>query len=182
MPNESNGFDPANLPVTDVPIVPDPSKSKDDTKRRLFPGDRADDSPRARAAAAKARTKTKTALPIAASKPGYFIEPIQQTYGFIAMAIMPFDPVCANGLMLAAPGCAESWDNLATKNEAVRRMLFAITQTSALGLIITAHMPLIAAILMHHVPAMQNMMGTMGAEMAENIAKAMETQNDSSDD
>jgi hypothetical protein len=171
--SEQPEFNPAELPVTEVPIVPDHTKSREG-KKPLFAGDRAEGTPRERAAAAKARTKAKTPLPVAATKPGYFIEPIQQGYAFMAMILMPFDPVCANAIMMQAPACAESLDNLASKNEATRRLLFALLQTSALGLVVAAHTPIMMAIMMHHSTVAQNLMGKMGQEMAEKIAEQMQ--------
>lgn len=89
---------------------------------------------------------------------------------------MPVDPICANAIVQAGPNCAEALDQLAQKNETIRRTLYALLETSAVGMVIAAHTPILVAVMMHHVPAVQRAMGSVGQEMAENIEKSMRQQ------
>jgi hypothetical protein len=166
------GFDPAAFVprIEDAPM-PDTRASK---PRRSVPGldgllgrpPAGDESPRQQAARAKARA-TKPPLPPEVRKPGYFLEPIAQLYAWVGIGLMPIDPVCANGLMQCAEDAAKMWDELAQKNDVTRRMLYSITKTTLLGQLIAAHSPLIGAIMMHHVPAVQNILGGIFAQQVE---------------
>jgi hypothetical protein len=128
-----------------------------------------------KAAGDKRDTKvTRPRIVVPKVKPGHFVEPLTAFYAGFGLAIMPFDPVCANAVLNAGPQCAESLDKWSQTNDNVRRALFAITQTTAFGLVFVAHLPIILAVLIHHVPAAQNYLGQMGAEMAEDIARQME--------
>lgn len=168
----ANGFDPETVipHIEDAP-VPNTGASK---PRRSVPGldgllgrtPPGDESPRQAAARAKARS-AKPPLPPEVKKPGYFKEPIAQLYGWVAMGLMPIDPVCANGLMESAVTAAEMWDELAQKNDTVRRMLYSLTKTTLMGQLVAAHAPLLGAIMMHHVPAVQSLMGGIFAQQVE---------------
>lgn len=161
---EPDGVLSGLIPDAEPPVIPNPKASQ--PKRTWFPkaaGDRRDTN---------TRTKPKKA-PVPKARPGHFVEPLTQIYAGLGMAIMPFDPVCANAVIMSAPKCAESLDKLAQENDAVRRALYSLTQTTAIGAVLVAHMPIVLAVVMHHVPAAQNMMGAMGQQMAENIARQM---------
>jgi hypothetical protein len=153
---------PAEIP--DEPPPPDHRASRTPrAPRALFgkpAGDKRDDKPRA-------ATRRKT-VP---NREGQFIEPLTNLYGGIGLTLSPFDPICGQAFMVNAEPCARALDALAYRNESVRRLLWSITQTSAVGMVFAAHLPILAAIAMHHVPAVQEMLGTMGAEFAENIAR-----------
>jgi hypothetical protein len=164
-------FDPDR--ITDEPVVPDFRASQDRATGFVrgtgFPFSRAKP-----AGDKRSTTRTpKARVTVPKVKPGHFVEPLTQMYAGIAMALMPFDPVCANAVMVSASRCAESLDKLAQENDAVRRALFALTRTTAMGMVFVAHMPILLAITIHHVPAAQNMLGQMGKEMADQIARQM---------
>jgi hypothetical protein len=151
--------------IKDEPVIPDFRASQDKTTGFPF-----------RKPAGDKRSTTRTPKPrivVPKTKPGHFVEPLTQMYAGVAMAIMPFDPVCANAVMVSASRCADSLDKLAQENDAVRRALFALTRTTAIGMVFVAHMPILLAITIHHVPAAQNMLGEMGKEMADQIARQM---------
>lgn len=86
---------------------------------------------------------------------GGFVAPLMEMYGFVALAIMPFDAECAMAIMTAAPKAAESLNELAKVNPGVKRVLIMLTQTSAWGAVITAHLPIIIAVSVHHIPAVR---------------------------
>lgn len=89
------------------------------------------------------------------SKPGQFVEPLTKIYAGIGLALMPFDQVCAVQVANSATTCAEAWDELAQKNDAVRKMLYAITETSAWGGVMIAHFPILMAVAGHHMPGIK---------------------------
>lgn len=163
---------PAELPPDFV--IPTPDKPKVGFRvPRKAAGDKADAGPRKTAAVRK---------PAVPNKRGQFTEKIAALYMGIGAFAMPFDPVCANAIIVAAPKCAEYWDELAYTNEPVRRFLWQLTQVSLTTKLLMAHMPIIIAIVMHHVPAAQMMMGKMGADMAEKIAQQMNAAGESPTD
>ena len=145
----------------DETVIPNASASRE--RRPFFSNNGGRSAP--------SKTVRKPAVPKV--RPGYFVEPLTQFYGAFGLAVMPFDPVCANALLMNAPKAAESLDNWAQQNDTVRRTLFAITSSTAVGMVIVAHFPIALAIMIHHVPAAQNYLGAMGQEMAETIAKQM---------
>ncbi len=77
-------------------------------------------------------------------------EALVQLYTFAGMAVSPFDQVCGTAVVNSAQPCAESLVTLAKENENVRKALIALTQTSAWGGVIAAHLPLIMAVAGHH--------------------------------
>lgn len=164
-------FDPANLTVVDSPApdgpaddpVPNHTASRDKrTPRSLFRavGDKADTPPR------KQRVTAKKAVP---RRKGMFIQPLTQMYTTVGILLMPFDPVCSNAVLANAENCAKALDDLAYNNDAMRRVLYGLIQTSQWGLVIAAHAPILFAVAMHHVPAMQRSMALMGEGMAERV-------------
>lgn len=99
------------------------------------------------------RAKPKKTVP---NRKGQFVQPITQLYGYIGMGVFVRDQVCGAAIIQAAPQCAEAWDEMAYKNEAVRRVLWAVVQTGDLGKIIAAHLPILVAAMSHHVPVMRD--------------------------
>ena len=157
----------ADVEVEDAPefTVPDPNKSRRSRREYLFP--KKDDEP-------KSRTTRPKRKPAPRAKKGAFIEPLTELYTTLGMMLMPFDAHCSNVVIKSAGQCAEAMDELAYQNESVRRALAAITQTSAWGAVIFAHMPIILAVVMHHGPgklpdAMMGMVVPRNEESSENV-------------
>lgn len=98
----------------------------------------------------------KSTKPVVAMPRGGFTKDLEELYSTLGLLLLPLDAECGMAVIEAAPKCAESLNALAAKNPAVRRVLVAITQTSAWGGVIAAHAPLILAISIHHVPAVRN--------------------------
>lgn len=155
-------LDALNVEDVSMPTHGIPNVKAGKPKHNWFTGSPAGDKRETR----KTSTPRKPAIP---RRKGMFVQPLTQMYVGMGMILMPVDPVCANAVMQSAEQCAKSLDDLAYQNDAVRRALFAITQTSAVGAVIFAHLPILAAVMMHHVPAVQNVMGVMGQQMAESI-------------
>lgn len=152
------------------PIIPEKpdhtaSRSKKWGRKRDKPaGDQRDTS----------RPKSRSPKRVIPNRKGQFREPLEQFYTAIGVTLMPFDPVCANAVIAAAPNCADTLDELAYRNESFRRIIFAIVNTSAIGAVIAAHLPILLAVAMHHIPSVQNVLGIRGMEFAQNVAGNMQ--------
>jgi hypothetical protein len=83
-----------------------------------------------------------------------FVEPLMGMYTMLGVAITPFDSHCGPIVISQAEPCARSLDDLAEKNEQVRKALRSLTQASALGNVIMAHAPILIAVASHHMPGM----------------------------
>lgn len=159
VPNSAAGAD--DVPPTPPPDPePNPRRSR---ARRTRTGTQDGAGP-------KTREKPRPSTP--PYREGMFVQPLTELYGFAAMAVIPFDAVCGTAIASSAESCAVALDKMAKTNPAARRMLLAITQSSALGAVIAAHLPIIMAVLLHHVPAAQNLMGQLGVRLAEGMARA----------
>lgn len=160
----------AGIPVTNIPLQDDDSGGDDDDfgvpnpepkRRRGRPRKDETTKPRTRA--------TKTTLP--PKRKGQFVEPLTQLYTACGMMLLPMDAVCGKAIIESAEQCAKSLDELAYQNDAVRRALFALTQTTALGGVVVAHLPILMAITMHHFPtAPVGLLGGLGATTPRNPA------------
>jgi hypothetical protein len=102
--------------------------------------------------------------------------PLEDFYTGIGMFMMPFDPACGKVVIEAAPKCAESLDELAKTNPAVRRLLIQLVSTSAMGMVVVAHAPIVMAIAMHHVPMLRKKQEQMVGEFAEMMANGFGSQ------
>lgn len=98
---------------------------------------------------------------------GLFVAPLTDIYTTVGMMITPFDAECGMAVITSAQSCAESLDKLAQNNDAVKRALFSIIETSTIGAVIAAHIPIILAIVSHHVPGIKNKMGSIMGKMNE---------------
>lgn len=150
----------AELPETSEP-VPDHNASKTRKPPFLFKTDRPEKTP---------RTTKRKAIP---KRKGQFVQPLTALYTSVGIMLMPFDAVCGKAVVTSAEDCARSLDELAYQNDAVRRVVYALVQTSTLGAVIAAHAPILMAVAIHHIPSVQNAMGSLGAQMAENIEAEM---------
>lgn len=79
-------------------------------------------------------------------------KPLTDIYTTLGTLMFPFDNVCGNAVIESAEQCAESLETLARENEAVRRVLIMLCETSAWGMVITAHLPILMAVTAHHMP------------------------------
>lgn len=124
----------------------------------------------------KKRNSKRPPKPRAARKPvppaprGGLRKPLEDMYTGMGMMMMPFDPSCGKVIIEAAPRCAETLDELAKTNPAVRRILISLVTTSALGAVIMAHAPILMAIAMHHIPQLREKQEKMVGEFAEMMA------------
>lgn len=116
------------------------------------------------------RKARKAPKPMPKTPVGGLRKPLEDMYTGMGMMLMPFDPSCGKVIIEAAPRCAETLDDLAKTNPAVRRILISLVTTSALGAVIMAHAPILMAIAMHHIPALREKQEKMVGEFAEMMA------------
>lgn len=116
------------------------------------------------------RPSAKKVKPVLPTPRGGLKAALENFYTSAGMAIMPFDPSCARIILQNAPKCAETMDELAKTNPAVRRVLIGLVTTSVIGAVVTAHAPIIMAICLHHIPALRERQEKMVGEMAEMFA------------
>lgn len=168
IPEPLEPLDIANLNPIDIPLEtefgkPDASASK--TKRGLFGSKK---EPK------QERTPPPRSRPRApAKKRGALVQPLTQLYTSVGALMIPFDPTCGSAIIANAENCARTLDDLAYQNDAVRRALTALVQTSVWGGVIAAHTPILLAIAIHHVPSVQTAMGAMGEQFANQVAANM---------
>jgi len=119
--------------------------------------------------------KAKVRKPEPPAPRGGLRKPLEDLYAGLGMMLIPFDPSCGKVIIEAAPRCAETLDDLAKTNPAVRRILISLVTTSALGAVIMAHAPILMAIAMHHIPALREKQEKMVGEFAEMMANGFGT-------
>lgn len=158
--------------MTDIPAfedVPDDEapmpnyKASRDTpsiKRFFGANDDDEDEPRRRST----RTRARAAKPL---PKGGLEKPLTELYTTIGVVIVPFDQVCGTAVVEAAPECAKALNSLAATNPAVRNALISLVTTSEWGKVIIAHLPILSAIAIHHIPSIQGAMGRAFASQVE---------------
>jgi hypothetical protein len=162
--------EPFELNIEDEPTQPNHKASSgfttetDDRRRSPFLGERLS---RAR----KKKDTTPKAIVAIPNRKGQFKEPLTKLYAGVGTMMMIADPICGTAILSSAEKCAETLDQLAYENEAARRAIWMLTQTSTMGMVLVAHMPIMMAVAMHHVPKMQEAFGAMGANMMEEFLK-----------
>lgn len=162
--NENAGvplFDPATLRPDDVPApepapVPDHTASADEptslverVKARAKREQQERDAGRSETRS-KARKAPRKAVP--KTRAGALVEPLTGIYTSVGLMLAMVDPVCSTAILENAEACAKSVDALAQQNDAVRRAVLALTQTSAWGGVMIAHMPILLMLTVHHGP------------------------------
>lgn len=86
---------------------------------------------------------------------GGLAAPLTDLYTMLGAVLSPMDPVCGGAIINQAPECAKALEKLAKTNPEVRRVLVNLVSTSAWGAVITAHIPIVMAVGMHHIPGLQ---------------------------
>jgi len=113
---------------------------------------------------------------------GAMVRQLEDLYTTVGLFVMAFDQPCGTAIVNSAAKCAEALDNLAYENDAVRRILYRILETSAWGTVLAAHSPIIMAIAIHHVPAVRTVMGKLMAKgVGEEAEKFANQQNPDSE-
>ena len=149
-------FDASALSASDVPYIgPQPDDEPPPPDFRASEGMSSDPSPTPLRARGRRRLKSEKAKPekdVPKVRAGSLVKPLREFYTSVGTVLVPFDPACGTALIENAENCAKSLDMLAQQNDAVRRAIVAMTQTSAWGGVMIAHAPILLMILLHHGP------------------------------
>lgn len=76
-------------------------------------------------------------------------------YSLAGVAVFQFNPPLAQTILAQADPCAESLYKLAQQNPKIKRALESLTQTSAWGAVIIAHLPIAIHVATAYVPALR---------------------------
>jgi hypothetical protein len=156
----ADGFDPSTLNVQSVP-VPNHFASADEDdavkligspptpmgkmrKRLLGGGDAGSKDQGFRRDRKIPEEKIKKPVP---PMPRNLAAQVEKMYVGLAMAVMPLDMELAVAISECAPKAAEAWEELARQNHAVRRILLAMIETTSVGMLIAAHMPIMVLVM-----------------------------------
>lgn len=118
--------------------------AEDRPKKRLLPGSRDTGSRDQRRINGRPQREPREKKPLPPIPRNGFVPDIERLYVAIGLGIMPFDVELASKVTEIAHPAAEAWDELARKNEVVRRALVAILETGAWGKVLAAHAPLVS--------------------------------------
>lgn len=121
----------------------------------------------------RASNEKPTRPPVPKLSPG-MKQSISDLYQFIGATIRPFDEFTGDTIIEQADKCADSVYKLAQSNDAVRRVVIALTTTSVSGAVIMAHLPIILAIARHSKNEKVKMTAA-GTMMALKFADAQQT-------
>lgn len=86
---------------------------------------------------------------------GGLAAPLTDMYIMVGAVISPMDATCGGAIINQAPECAKALEKLAKTNPEVRRVLVNLISGSAYGAVITAHIPIVMAVAMHHMPGVR---------------------------
>lgn len=88
-------------------------------------------------------------------RPGILVKPLTDLYVAVGTMLLPITTPVGTAFVQNAQPCAESLDELARTNPAVRRVLMSLLTTGAWGKVIAAHFPIILAIGVTYSPAVR---------------------------
>jgi hypothetical protein len=147
-----------NLEFSEVP-TPDHTRSVDDptdgpasaetplgkAKRRILPGAGSRDAGTkdARRGPGRPPREPRERKPLPPIPRNGFAPDVERFYVMLGMGLMPFDVELSAKVVEIAEPAGEAWDELARKNEVVRRVLVSLLETGAWGKVFAAHAPLI---------------------------------------
>lgn len=172
-------FDMSELAAKDVPYIGPSSDATDVEPDHTASADLPPDTEPA--SGSRFRRKRGRADKVKPETPkvrnGALVKPLTEMYTSVGLMLAPFDPACSIVFVENAKRCAESLDALARENDAVRRALLALTQTSAWGGVMIAHLPLLLVVMSHHGPRdMAERVAPLAAMLAPNAAAAAAAQ------
>jgi len=86
-------------------------------------------------------------------KKGVIADALMPMYASVGMFVAMKDKTCGSAILESAESCAQSIEDLAATNPAVRRAIMSLIKTSAWGGVIAAHAPIIMCVIAHHTGA-----------------------------
>lgn len=91
--------------------------------------------------------------PPASDRPGKIAKWVTTQYRRIGVILKPVDPMCGEAVSRAAEAAGLAWERLARENKTVRDVINRLMQTTVTTELLMAHLPIMIAVLTHHVPA-----------------------------
>lgn len=85
-------------------------------------------------------------------KPSPLKNKLVQLYAGIGLGVVAFDQYCGSQILANAEATAISMDKLARENASVKRVLERLVATSVVLEVVSAHLPIVMAVAMHHGP------------------------------
>lgn len=142
-----------NLSFSEVGPTPDHTQSMDagepasaeppgKPKRRILPGAGSRDSTPPRRGPGRPPRVEREHKPLPPIPRNGFAPDVEKFYVMMGLGIMPFDVELSAKIVEIAQPAGEAWDELARKNEVVRRVLVSLLETGAWGKVMAAHAPL----------------------------------------
>lgn len=120
-------------------------------------------------------SEDKPPKPVPAMPRGGVATAVAALYKRVGSFVKPFDPGCGTALIMGADDCGRAWEEVAKRNPAVRRWILALLATGANMELLVAHAPILAAVAIHHVPAVRQLVTEttekMTAAFNEEMAK-----------
>lgn len=114
----------------------------------------------------------KEMKPVPPMPRGGIAGPVAALYKRAGSFIQPFDPGCGTALIMGADDCGRAWEEVCKRNPQLRRYVLAMLATGANMDLLIAHIPIIAAVAIHHVPAVRQMV----AETTESMTRMFNEQ------
>lgn len=104
-------------------------------------------------------------------RPGKIAKWVTTQYRRIGALLKPIDPICGESVSRAAEAAGLAWERLARENKTVRDIINKLMQTTVTTELLMAHLPIMIAVLTHHVPAFRELVAKSSmAFMAEFVA------------
>lgn len=120
----------------------------------------------------KKGNQKKEMKPILPMPKGGIAGPVAALYKRAGTFIQPFDAGCGTALIMGAEDCGKAWEEVCKRNPQIRRYVLAMLATGANMELIIAHAPILAAVAIHHIPAVRQMI----TQTTENMTKMFEEQ------
>ena len=114
----------------------------------------------------------KEMKPIPPMPKGGIAGPVATLYKRAGSFIQPFDAGCGTALIMGAEDCGRAWEEVCKRNPQIRRYVLAMLATGANMELIVAHAPILAAVAIHHIPAVRQMV----TQTTENMTRMFEEQ------
>lgn len=121
----------------------------------------------------KNKSDGKKMKPIPPMPKGGIAGPIAALYKRAGKFIQPFDPGCGTALIMGADDCGKAWEEVCKRNPQMRRYVLAMLATGANMELLVAHLPIIAAVAIHHVPAVRQMVTQTTEQMTKLFEQEM---------
>lgn len=104
---------------------------------------------------------------------GGIAAPMAALYKKTGEFIRPFDPGCGTALIMGASDCGKAWEEVCKRNPAVRKWILMLLSSGANMELLVAHLPILAAVAIHHVPAVRDLVTKLTGDMEKMFAQSM---------